>query len=129
MARNQTELSDLERGVVQVIWQRGPSSAEEVRKALRRRLSDSTVRTLLRRAEEKGYLTHSVEGKTFIYQEAFAPEEVGAESVRRVADQFFGGSVTALLNSIVDAEVISKRELQDLARRISAAEKNNRGKK
>ena len=129
MGRARPELSDLESRVVKVIWRRGPSSADEVRKALGKRHSDSTVRTLLRRAEEKGYLRHSVEGKTFIYEATFAPEKVGTDSVRQVAEQFFGGSVSALLNGMVDAEMINPEELQDLVGKIREVEKKERKNK
>ena len=49
--------------------------------------------------------------------------KVGTDSVRQVAEQFFGGSVSALLNGMVDAEMISHEELQDLVGKIRDAEK------
>ena len=52
--------------------------------------------------------------------------KVGTDSVRQVAEQFFGGSVSALLNGMVDAEMISHEELQDLVGKIRDAEKKER---
>src|SRR5215471_20395081 len=62
------DLGDLERDVMQLVWAKGPITAEAVREQLPRRLKESTVRTVLRRLEEKGYVAHAVEGRTYVYQ-------------------------------------------------------------
>ena len=64
-------MSPLEDTVMRVIWARGPCTADEVRQALSRKqpMKDSTARTVLRRLEEKGYLTHEVSGRTYVYRE------------------------------------------------------------
>src|ERR1700752_5073467 len=62
------ELGQLEREVLSIIWRCGSVTAERVREELDRPLKDSTVRTVLRRLEEKGYLAHSVEDRAFIYR-------------------------------------------------------------
>lgn len=71
MAKHEA-LSELENEVMQILWEAESATAEEVRKALKRRrradLKDSTVRTLLRRIEDKGYLDHSEVGRTYVYR-------------------------------------------------------------
>ena len=64
-------MSPLEDTVMRVIWAKGPCAAETVRQTLQGKqpMKDSTVRTVLRRLEEKGYLTHDVSGRTYIYRE------------------------------------------------------------
>ena len=64
------ELGDLEREVMQLVWANGPVTAEAVRERLSRPLKESTVRTVLRRLEDKGYTTHTVDGRTYVYQAA-----------------------------------------------------------
>ena len=64
------ELGELERGILSIIWRLGSVTAEQVREELDRPLKDSTVRTVLRRLEEKGYLSHSLENRTFLYRPA-----------------------------------------------------------
>ena len=59
------ELGDLEREVMQLVWANGPVTAEAVREKLSRPLKESTVRTVLRRLEDKGYTTHTVDGRTY----------------------------------------------------------------
>src|SRR5271170_6892057 len=58
------DLGDLERDVMQLIWAGGPMTAEAVRERLGRPLKESTVRTVLRRLEEKGFVSHTVEQRT-----------------------------------------------------------------
>ena len=64
------ELGDLEREVMQLVWANGPVTAEAVRERLSRPLKELTVRTVLRRLEDKGYTTHTVDGRTYVYQAA-----------------------------------------------------------
>src|SRR5258705_427374 len=65
MSESMPDLGDLEREVMQLIWANGRLTAETVREKLARRLKESTVRTVLRRLEEKGYVVHAVEGRTY----------------------------------------------------------------
>jgi BlaI family penicillinase repressor len=118
------ELGELERGILSIIWRVGKVTAEQVREKLDRRLKDSTVRTVLRRLEEKGYLAHSVEDRTFVYRPAESRQRVAGRAVKRIVDWFCEGSVEALLVGMVDSKVLDRAELQRLADRIAAAQKN-----
>lgn len=124
------ELGELELSMMQLIWQHagrdGAMSAEEVREQLGRPLKDSTIRTVLRRLEEKGYLTHTVEGRTFLYRPAEARQKVAGRAVKRIIDWFCDGSVEALLVGMVDSKVLDQKELQRLADRIAAAKKGKK---
>lgn len=117
------DLGDLEREILSVVWRLGTATAEKVREELDRPLKDSTVRTVLRRLEEKGYLTHSVDARTFLYRPAESRQRVAGRAVRRIADWFCEGSMEALLVGMVDAKVLDRAELQRLAERIAAAQK------
>ena len=110
------------------IWQHGPSTAEDCRESLAasRPMKDSTIRTVLRRLEEKGYLTHDVDGRTFIYRAADAKENVAVRAVKNIIDRFCGGSAEQLLLGMVDNEVLDRKQLERLAQRI--AESESRGK-
>lgn len=116
------ELGDLERDILLIVWRKGTITAEQVREDLERPLKDSTVRTVLRRLEEKGYLAHSVENRTFIYRPAETQQRVAGRAAQRIADWFCGGSVEALLVGMVDSQVLDSAELQRLAMRIAAAQ-------
>lgn len=122
------ELGELERGILTVVWRLGEATAEQVREELDRPLKDSTIRTVLRRLEEKGYLAHSLDNRTFIYRSAQSPQKVAARAVQRIVDWFCEGSVEDLLVGMVDSKVVSQAELERLARRIAGAKKQEGGK-
>jgi predicted transcriptional regulator len=114
-------LSELEHLVMDVVWARGSATAEDVREALTERhpMKESTVRTILKRVEEKGYLKHRVDGRTNVYSGVEAPQNVAAKAVRQIIERFCGGSVEQLLVGMVNDDVVDERELQRLAQRIA----------
>jgi predicted transcriptional regulator len=117
-----SELGELERSILSVVWRKTQITAEQVREELGRPLKDSTIRTVLRRLEEKGYLQHSLENRTFIYRPAESRNRVAGRAVKRIVDWFCDGSVEALLVGMVDSKVLDRAELQRLAERIAAAQ-------
>jgi BlaI family penicillinase repressor len=119
------ELGELERDILSIVWRTGTITAEQVREELDRPLKDSTVRTVLRRLEEKGYLAHSMENRTFVYRPAESRQRVAGRAVKRIVDWFCEGSVEALLVGMVDSKVLDRAELQRLAERIAAAQKSS----
>jgi BlaI family penicillinase repressor len=128
-AHDPAELGELERGVLSIIWRLGAVTAEQVREELARPLKDSTVRTVLRRLEEKGYLAHTVDNRTFLYRPAESRQRVAGRAVKRIVDWFCEGSVEALLVGMVDSKVLDQGELQRLAARIAAAQKDGAAQK
>jgi BlaI family penicillinase repressor len=121
------ELGDLEREVMQLVWANGPVTAEAVRERLSRRLKESTVRTVLRRLEEKGYTTHTVDGRTFVYQAAEPRGRVAAKAVQRVVDWFCNGSMDEVLVGMVDTAMLDQKKLRALADKIANAKAEARG--
>lgn len=120
------DLGGLEREVMEIVWRDGPCTAEQVREKLSRPLRESTVRTVLRRIEEKGFVTHTVENRTYVYRASEARERVAARAVKRIVDWFCDGSMEELLTGMVDADVLDRKELQRLAAKIAKA-KGDRG--
>lgn len=127
-AHDPGELGALERELLSIVWRRGTTTADEVRAELDRPLKDSTIRTVLRRLEEKGYLAHAVDNRTFVYRPAESPQKVAGRAVQRIVDWFCAGSVEELLVGMVDSKVISRSDLERLARRIAAAKQQEGGK-
>lgn len=114
-------LSNLEHLVMEVLWERGPSTSEDVRELLAKRhfMKESTTRTVLSRLEDKGYVRHRVEGRTNVYVGVEKPENVAAKAVRHIIDRFCDGSVEQLLVGMVANEVIDKRDLEHIVRKIA----------
>jgi predicted transcriptional regulator len=82
-------------------------------------MKDSTIRTVLRRLEEKGYVTHKTEGRTFVYQASDARQNVAVRAVKGIIDRFCGGSVEQLVLGMVDNAVLDQKQLERLARKIA----------
>jgi predicted transcriptional regulator len=116
------DLGELERDVLLIIWRRGLATADQVREALERPLKDSTVRTVLRRLEEKRYLVHSVDDRTFIYRPAESRQHVAGRAAKRIVDWFCEGSIETMLVGMVDSKVLDRSELRRLADYIAAAQ-------
>ena len=115
------DLGDLERAVMQLIWTHGEMTAESVRERLGRPLKESTIRTVLRRLEDKGFLTHEVEARTFIYRAAEARGTVAAKAVKRIVDWFCNGSMEEVLVGMVDSKMLDQKQLQALSKKIESA--------
>jgi BlaI family penicillinase repressor len=118
------DLGELERSILLIVWRLGTVTAEKVREEISRPLKDSTIRTVLRRLEEKGYLAHSVENRTFVYCPSESRQRVAGRAVKRILDWFCEGSVEALLVGMVDSKILGREELQRLAQRIATARKS-----
>jgi BlaI family penicillinase repressor len=121
MSDSLPQLGDLEREVMQLIWADGPLTAETVREKLERRLKESTVRTVLRRLEEKGYVGHTVEGRTYVYQATQPRGQVAANAVKRIVDWFCNGSVEEVLVGMVDSAMLDQRQLRRVADKVAKA--------
>ncbi len=119
-------LGEVEQAVMDHIWGHGPTTSGACREALAlsRPMKDSTIRTVLRRLEEKGYLTHEVEGRTFVYKASDARESVAVRAVKGIIDRFCGGSAEQLLLGMVDSDVLDRKQLERLARKIAESENN-----
>jgi predicted transcriptional regulator len=113
-------LTNLEQLIMDVLWKSGSATSEEVREALTKRhpMKQSTTRTILVRLEEKGYVTHRVNGRTFVYSAAEPPANLAAKAIRHIIDRFCGGSVERLMVGMVDNEIVSHADLEKLARKI-----------
>jgi BlaI family penicillinase repressor len=121
MDDNLPELGDLERDVMQLVWAHAPITAEVVREKLARRLKESTVRTVLRRLEDKGYVRHIVDGRTYVYHAAQPRGRVAAKAVQRIVDWFCNGSIEEVLVGMVDTAMLDQRQLRMLADKVAKA--------
>ena len=115
------DLGELEHEVMQLVWKHGRITAEEARMELARPLKESTVRTVLRRLESKGYVSHTVEGRTYHFVPAEARGVVAARAVQRIVDWFCNGSVEEVLIGMVDNAVLDAKQLQSFADKITKA--------
>ena len=125
MGRSTRSLGRAEQAVMDYVWAHGPVSAEDCRKGLREiwPMKESTVRTVLLRLEQKGFLTHGVEGRAFMYRATENRAGVAARAVRQIIQRFCGGSADDLVLGLVAHDVLSAGDLARLSRKITAARK------
>ena len=128
--RMRSALSDLEHQVMQAVWASGPCSVETVHQAVsrQRELKEVTVRTVLRRLEQKGHVQHDVEGRAYIYRAVEAPRSLAARAVRHILDRFCHGSVDELVSGLVEGNVLSDAELEALEASIKARKRARAGR-
>jgi BlaI family penicillinase repressor len=114
-------LTDLQQAILDFIWSNGQGTAEQVREALRPRhkLKDSSIRTLLRRLEQRGFLRHRLEGQLYVYQAVVRPHKVAARAVRHIIEKFCAGSTEQFLLGMVDERILTADELRKLATKVS----------
>lgn len=102
-----------------VLWDRGPSTAAEVRQALageRVDLAYNTVLTQLRILEDKGHVDHQEEGRAHRFRPLVKRKEARASALTRTLDRLFGGSAEALVTQLVQQRGLTKDELKGLRR-------------
>ena len=115
------ELSPAEQQVMEIVWERGEVTAREACAALPRDVARNTVRTLLERMEEKGWVTHRAMGRTFLYRAARAREESIGRKVREVVETVCGGSPEALVAALLDYRGLRPGELQRIRKMLEDA--------
>jgi predicted transcriptional regulator len=98
--------------VMNALWDRGPSTVAEVRKALEVELAYTTVLTILRILEDKGYVAHAAEGRAHRYRPLVERTEARDSALRRLTARLFGGSPELLLTRLVEDEQISDDDLR-----------------
>ena len=101
---------------MQAVWDAAPCTVEAVHQTVSRgrNIKETSIRTLLRRLEQKGYLTHQEEGRAYVYRAVEPARSLAARAVRQIIDRFCRGSVEELVSGMVDAKVLSKGEMDRL---------------
>lgn len=114
--------------ILKVLWDLGPCSVRSVYRQMLasqpkgKDLAYNTVQTLMRLMEDKGLVTHHVEGRAFIYAPAFSREQ----SAVRYLDRVFDGAASELVLSLIRSERISATELERVQKLISEARRQRR---
>ncbi len=113
---NFQNLSRRERQIMDLFFQHGPLSANQVTELLPDNPSNATVRTLLRILEDKGHLDHRKEGRQFVYFTITHHNQAGTSVFKNMLNTFFKGSISdAVANFINDPDTdISDEELNEL---------------
>jgi predicted transcriptional regulator len=122
------DLGDLQRAVIEVVWELGEASVHQVRKRLARKkkLAYTTVLTAMQKLEKAGWLRHRAQGKTYIYLPTRSREQAGAKSVQKFMERIFDGDALLMFQHLMRQSKLSNKELQELRKMI---EKKRRERK
>ena len=113
------QFTDREVDVMQVLWQRGPSVVAEVRDALADKLAYTTVLTILRTLEAKGYVGHEEEGRGHRYYAAVKQQAAQDSALRRMTSKLFQGSAELLFTRLVSDRRLSPEELRRMRKLLA----------
>jgi BlaI family transcriptional regulator, penicillinase repressor len=127
-SENLPALSEAQNEIMEIVWARGEISASEVRTVLnqRRKVSRNTVRTLLERMEEKGWLTHREEGRTHLYSPVRSRGEAMGQKVVEMLDRVCGGEPETLMAALIDYRGLDASELKRIQSLLEAAKTRKR---
>ena len=116
------QLGDLQFAIMRVLWARGEAAASEVHGVLldERGLALTTIKTMLRKMEDRGIVGHRVEGRQFIYQATVVESDVREGMVGDLVRRLFRGDSAALVNHLIEAGDIDADELDELRSRLSS---------
>ena len=113
------QLGDLQLAILRVLWQRGEAAASDVHKALaERNLAVNTIKTMLRKLEDRGVVKHRENGRQFIYTPTIKESDVRAGMVGDLVRQMFSGDTHALVNHLLQSSDIDADELDALKAHI-----------
>ena len=118
-------LGDRELDVMGVIWELGSGTVAEVRERLPADLAYTTVLTILRNLEAKGFLHHEAEGKAHRYFPSVARRTARRTALTRMIDKLFHGSPEQLIAQLVEDRALTAEDLQRIRRRIGAHERES----
>jgi len=121
--RKSPNLTEGELRLMNVLWKQGAATVSDVVEALPADppVAYTTVLTLLRILEEKGYVRHTKQGRAFVYEPLVGSKEASSKAIRHLVSRFFGGSPEQLVMKLLEEE-IDARELKRIKKRISESE-------
>lgn len=115
------QLGDLQIAIMRVLWLRGEASASEVHAALfeERGLAVTTIKTMLRKMEGRGFVAHRTHGRQFIYRPLLAESEARTGMVGDLVRRMFRGDSAALVNHLIEAGEVDADELDEMKARLA----------
>ncbi len=122
------DLGQLQRAVIEVVWELGEASVHQVRKELgrKKKLAYTTVLTAMQKLEKAGWLRHRSEGKVYIYSPTWTREQAGDKSVRKFLEQMFDGDALLMFQHLMRQSKLSDKELQELRKMIDEKRKERK---
>jgi len=122
--RKSETLTEAELRLMDVLWQKGAASVQQVLDALTQKppLAYNSVLTTIRILENKGYVEHVKEGRAHIYRPMVEREQATRSEIRHLVNRFFGNSHELLVLNILEDRGLEAKELKRLRQLLQAKE-------
>lgn len=116
-------LTDGEARVMSALWRKGSGTVAEILAEVRRKrpTTYSTVQTMLRILETKGYVSHEKVARAFVYSPRIDERQARRRALRQLVSRLFNGSPSLLVLNVLDDERIDPDELKRLKQLIEEA--------
>lgn len=112
MAKREAIFTERELDVMHVLWDRKTGTVAEVRDLIQDELAYTTILTVLRTLEKKGFVEHEMEGRSYRYHPVVSREDAREAHLRRLLTSVFGGSPSALVEKLLSSGRIPDAELR-----------------
>jgi predicted transcriptional regulator len=123
---NDIYLTDREADVMQVLWEHGPSVVNEVKEKLADDLAYTTVLTILRTLEQKGYVKHEEEGRVHRYFAAVREDAARKSALQHLTGKLFKGSAELLFTHLVSDKKLSADQIQRMRELLASTGKKEK---
>ncbi|MDH4239609.1 MAG: BlaI/MecI/CopY family transcriptional regulator [Phycisphaerae bacterium] len=122
---SEIRLGRLELRIMNVVWDKGQATVHDVKDVISRgrKPAYSTILTMMRKLEAKGYLAHDVDDRTYVYRAAISRQTVRHGVLGDLLDRLFEGSPLLLLNNLVEQDLISEEEVREIRKLIGKRRK------
>ncbi len=115
-------LGDLQLQILRALWQLGEATVAQVQTHLEaeqsRKLAYTTVATMLRKMEARGLVRHRSQGRRFVYRATVSDEQVSQRLTTYLLDRLFEGSLTQMVNHLLEHRQVDPQELERLEQLI-----------
>ncbi len=117
----------LELQIMTVVWDKGSATVHDVKEALARgrKPAYSTILTMMRKLEAKGYLEHSVTDRTYVYRATISRQTARHSLLGDLLERVFEGSPSLLVGSLVEQNHVTEEELREIRKLIAERRKRN----
>ena len=122
--RKSPTLTEAELRLMEVLWQKGPATVQQVLQDLPEKtpLAYNSVLTTIRILEKKGYVKHVKDGRAYVYTPLVERQEATRSEIRRLVNRFFGSSHELLVLNILKDQSVDAAELKRLRKMLEGSE-------
>ncbi len=120
-------LDELQLKIMKALWSNGKSSVQEIREELAKEkpLAINTIGTVLKRLEEKGFVSHFKDSRKFIFSALVSEQKAQSSALSKLKERFFDGRNIEIVNHLIDAKQLTDEEIDLIKTRLEKLNKDS----